>query len=389
MNTTLSIGSRCIELLRFPAQAQHPSLQAWGSEDELVLNEIFNNQPATGRTLLLNDEFGAIGCVLAESLGSDSVWQSDSFVAFQALKQNLLRNQLDAQFCLQNSVQVLNGKFDTVLLRLPKNHQYLEHQLNQLRHVISTNTRIIAFGKVKAVTNPILKLFESILGATKTSLAVKKSRLIYCTPSVEKLVDTAFAFEEQCWSLEKKYNNKELQLCNLANVFAAKQLDIGARVLLEHLPPLHDEAVIDLGCGNGVLGLVTLAQSEHVKVTFVDESYMAVESAKRAVIENLPEKLSCAEFVTDNCLDSVRANHNFQKIDRVLCNPPFHQQNTITDHIAWQMFNDAKACLKQGGKLWVVGNRHLAYHEKLKRIFGGVKTVASNAKFVILEAVKR
>jgi 23S rRNA A1618 N6-methylase RlmF len=25
----------------------------------------------------------------------------------------------------------------------------------------------------------------------------------------------------------------------------------------------------------------------------------------------------------------------------ILCNPPFHQQHAITDHIAWQMFNDA------------------------------------------------
>ena len=32
-----------------------------------------------------------------------------------------------------------------------------------------------------------------------------------------------------------------------------------------------------------------------------------------------------------------------------LCNPPFHQQHAVTDHIAWQMFNDSFKALKQGG----------------------------------------
>ena len=75
--------------------------------------------------------------------------------------------------------------------------------------------------------------------------------------------------------------------------------------------------------------------------------------------------------------------------DIVLCNPPFHQQNAITDHIAWQMFKDAQSLLKKGGQLFVVGNRHLDYPNKLKRLFGNSTTVATNQKFSILSATKR
>ncbi|MDM6867274.1 methyltransferase, partial [Escherichia coli] len=70
------------------------------------------------------------------------------------------------------------------------------------------------------------------------------------------------------------------------------------------------------------------------------------------------------------------------------CNPPFHQQHAITDHIAWQMFNDARRSLKYGGELYVVGNRHLDYFRKLKRAFGNCTTIATNNKFVILKATK-
>jgi 16S rRNA (guanine1207-N2)-methyltransferase len=70
-----------------------------------------------------------------------------------------------------------------------------------------------------------------------------------------------------------------------------------------------------------------------------------------------------------------------------MCNPPFHQQQAITDHIAWQMFCDAKRVLTNHGRLLVIGNRHLGYHAKLKRLFGNVSVIASNKKFVILQAV--
>lgn len=52
------------------------------------------------------------------------------------------------------------------------------------------------------------------------------------------------------------------------------------------------------------------------------------------------------------------------------------------------MFVEARKALCSGGALYVVGNRHLGYHEKLKRIFGNSETVGSNPKFVVLRAVR-
>ena len=56
---------------------------------------------------------------------------------------------------------------------------------------------------------------------------------------------------------------------------------------------------------------------------------------------------------------------------------------------AWQMFKDSLRVLKTGAELRIVGNRQLAYHVKLKRLFGNCETIASNKKFVILSAIKR
>jgi len=45
--------------------------------------------------------------------------------------------------------------------------------------------------------------------------------------------------------------------------------------------------------------------------------------------------------------------------------------------------------LRPGGELCIVGNRHLNYHVKLKRLFGNVEQLAANRKFVVLSARRR
>ena len=71
-----------------------------------------------------------------------------------------------------------------------------------------------------------------------------------------------------------------LVLVNHANVFSREKLDIGTRFLLDHLPAVEGPAhVVDLGCGNGVVGLAIAATAPEAHVTFVDESFMAVASA--------------------------------------------------------------------------------------------------------------
>jgi 23S rRNA (guanine1835-N2)-methyltransferase len=75
-------------------------------------------------------------------------------------------------------------------------------------------------------------------------------------------------------------------------------------------------------------------------------------------------------------------------IDWVLNNPPFHENHTIGDAMALQMFAESRDVLRRGGEVWVAGNRHLRYEAKLKRLFGNCDVVASNARFVVLRAVR-
>ena len=377
MQTLLDTAHCRLTLYRYPRQSQDP-LQAWDAADEYLINTLAEEPlEQDGPVIIMNDGFGALAAYLH---GHGPVCVSDSYISEQATLANLAENGLEASgITLQDALAPLPSAPALVVIKVSKYQALLEQQLLALRAVVTPATRILAAGKAKDIHSSTLKLFEKYLGPTRTSLAWKKARLIHCEPQADR-PDLTSPFPT-VWPLE----GSDMLIHNHANVFSRTSLDIGARFMLDNLPIHSARKVIDLGCGNGVLGLSLLAKDSEVEVTFIDESHMAVASARLNVEHNLPAALPRAHFMVNNCLDDVAVG----AADRILCNPPFHQLQAITDHIAWQMFTDAHRVLPQGGELWIVGNRHLDYHNKLKRLFANAQVVASNSKFVILKAIKR
>ncbi|MFJ9895510.1 methyltransferase [Streptomyces sp. NPDC091280] len=368
-------------LARFPEDPRD-RLRAWDASDEYLLRHLAErDSPLSGAVVIVGDRWGALATALA---GHRPAQITDSFLTQEATRANLARNGV-----APDSVRLLTTqdpppeRVDVLLVRVPKSLALLEDQLLRLAPGVRADTVVVGTGMVKEIHTSTLKLFERILGPTRTSLAEKKARLIHCAPRspgtrAANPWPHSYALPDDIGTVSGR------TVVNHAGVFCAERLDIGTRFFLRHLPSGRGpRRVVDLGCGNGVVGTAVSLADPEAEVLFVDESFQAVASAEATYKANgVPGH---AEFRVGDGLSGVPA----ESVDLVLNNPPFHSHQATTDATAWRMFTDARRALRPGGELWVVGNRHLAYHVKLRRFFGNSQLVASDPKFVVLKAVRR
>ncbi|MDH3219528.1 MAG: methyltransferase [Gammaproteobacteria bacterium] len=373
---TLLVPQGEFELQRNP---RDENLQAWDAADEFLLNYVHDIQVLSrhGRVLILNDAFGALAVALA---GHPVYSWSDSFLAQQALRDNLLANGYPVDQVKTNSgIDLPAVAVDCVLIKIPKMLSLLEHQLYGLRQILHRDTRIIAGGMARNIHSSTLELFERILGPTTTTRARKKSRLVMVER--DHSINQGQSHYPQSYELEV---DRVYRILNHASLFSRDRLDRGTRLLIENMP-VEDRfrRIVDLGCGSGVLGIVAAAFNPHASLLFCDESYMAVASAAANFGDAFAQTRD-AEFSVNDCLHKVAAESQ----DLVLVNPPIHQQHSVGDALAWRMFKDARRVLRRDGELRIVGNRHLGYHAKLRKLFGNCETIASDSKFVVLSSIK-
>ncbi len=371
------------------------SLRAWDAADEYLLEELFEHRqdwlPPNARVLVFNDQWGAL-CITLDKYGQhhgvsvvDLVALTDSWVANAALEANRNLNQLSPKPAVYTP-NCPAGPFDLVLYKLPKNMAYFEDMLGQLCQQLAPRAWVVGAAMVKHMPGSAITIATSLVGDTHTSLAWKKARLIISR-------NTASSSFKRAVSLST-YDVKEygLTLSSYSNVFSRQKLDIGTRVLLPLIPdltratpktqPRVAPVILDLACGNGVVGLVAAKRNPGARLILTDESAMAIESAKLNFARNLPAQ--AVQFLHTDALQGIEPN----SLDLVLCNPPFHEQHQVGDRIALRMFKQARQALKPRGSMLVVGNRHLGYHLMLKKLFGQAAVVASHPKFVVLQVEK-
>jgi len=363
-----------LTLSRYPKTSDQ-SLRAWNAADEYILDHVTENITLceSSNILIINDQFGALTCSLSEC--SPVCW-SDSFLSRTAIAENLKTNRLPEKNYFIERIENITQTdicFDLILIRIPKHNSLLEFQLKSLAKLINDETVILSAGMTKEIHNSTTTLFNRYIGETTTSLAKKKARLIFSKPSLVPKTLHDLQSDIKTYELQ----NHKLTSYGLPGVFSRDSLDIGSRVLLNYLPETKEnQNLIDLGCGTGILGTIVAKDNSTLNLTFCDESFLAVESAKITYEKNIGRN---AKFHVTDVLAGLENN----QYDHILCNPPFHQQNVQTLSIANKMFRQSALKLKDTGELRVVANRHLKYSPMLNQYFKNVKMISNDSKFVV------
>jgi 16S rRNA G1207 methylase RsmC len=230
----------------------------------------------------------------------------------------------------------------------------------------------------KHLPRGVADIIEQYVGPTRRHRGHGKARLF------SAIVD------KSCTASDPRYRRffcPELacEIDALPNVFSGEQLDGGSRLLISQFEQLPDAShIVDLGCGSGVLGLAALQRQPAARVVFIDESNLAVASARHNIKRILPALSAQCRFVQADGFSG------FQDAppELVLCNPPFHQQHVVDDYTGRRLLRQTRRVLATGGELWLVANRHLPYGKALQRDFASVTRLLESDKFIVWRALK-
>src|SRR5690554_6476814 len=238
-----------LTLKRYPVLKADTFL-AWNASDEYIIKEINSRKTKYKRVLLIEDEFGAIGI----SLSADQIFfVNDSILSQKGIEANFQLNQKEL-----NNISFLSPydsfppDIDLVVIKLPKVNNYCEFLLAKINLSYDSNLDFIAGSMVKYLNSSIYKLCQSYLSEFTYSLSWKKAKII-----TGKLAAT-----QEKKEFNTTLNEFDLTLINYPNLFSARKLDLGTRFFLENYEkltfPQTGEKIIDVGSGNGILGLKIL-----------------------------------------------------------------------------------------------------------------------------------
>ena len=359
-----------LTLERYPASSDK-SLTAFNQAESILVNRVLADF-SDKKISIINENFGAISCVLHEQIVDQ---YNDSFLSHFGCEVNLKHNNLDQTKPLLLEPSLLTG--DLIVGLLPKSLSFFKWQLEQLSKL---NKPVLMAGMVKYISKGHIDLMNQYFEDTQVSRAEKKARCV--------LLSHPKNFKSNAKQPKHEFNN--IQVENLPGVFCQKHIDIGARFFIEQFKNIEVSEsfnIADLGCDNGILSLAMAKMHSKHTLNFdcFDESMQAVKCAEHNwLLNELDQSKHSAAFIQNDGL----LNQAPKKYDIIICNPPFHQNHTVGIHITQSLIKQAKVCLKDDGEFWVVANRTLPYLNELKSHFKQVNQVSQNAKFKVFMTKK-
>ena len=349
------------DLERYPPTTDR-SLRATSAADELLLEWYRENLPVTDTPLIQHDRFG----VLAAGVGGTCRFVATFHSQEEALRRNLRGAPPQLLTPVDRPMAPLRA-----LLRVPKSLELFEVYLRQLAATAGADTRLAAGFMTRHFTPRLLEIAGRYAATVTQSRARKKARLLLLSDFRKEGVAGP-----QVPGKSLAFGSREYR--QYYGVFSGNHIDHATRFLLEawaaypELSELTPRTITDLASGNGIIGGELQRHYPEAKLIAIDDSVLAVESARG----NLPD----ADVRYDHTLDSLADNSQ----ELVVTNPPFHFGYENNIEVSLGLFRQAARVLAPGGHLVIVANRHLNYATHLERLYPEVRVVAGTDKYEIL-----
>ncbi|WP_439592125.1 class I SAM-dependent methyltransferase [Microbacterium sp.] len=361
-------------LRRWP-DVEGDGLVAMDAADRLILDESAHARSgaASGGLVVIGDAYGALTLAAADGGARGIRVHQDPLTAERALEANAVVTGLEGTFTSLPFAAELVRDATIVLLRLPRALDALRDIAALVAAHASPEVVVFAGGRLKHMTPTMNDVLRAHFTRVDVTHARQKSRVLVARGPHDGH-DPAPAQAEV----------DGVAVCAYGGVFAGASVDIGTRLLLDHLPTQAPGGgmVIDFACGTGVIAAALATRHPGLDVYATDQSAAAVASARATAAANgVADRVS---VVRDDLLSRVPDT----SASFIALNPPFHTGAAVTPDIAPRFFADAARSLTPGGELWTVWNSALRYRPALERLVGPTRQIARTAKFTVTASVK-
>jgi 16S rRNA (guanine1207-N2)-methyltransferase len=382
---SVKIGGRAYDI------ATKPGAFAYGRLDPATLLLAEHVDVKDGDTVVhMNCGNGLVGAVASLAGKASRVLLTDrSIVSVDAARRTLVANGVrNGEALLGHGAQALptDVEADSVAIRIPQERLALLQLLVDAFSVLKIGGRCYIAGAtnegIKTAATTIEKLFGNARVLSRDSShrvvsAVKRSE----SPASAEGLDSPFLERDAFNELDVTLRGKRYKLYSRPGVFSWDHVDEATTILAEVMQIREGDAVLDIGCGSGALGVVAASLSGHGPITMVDADVEAVRSATRSADAN---GLVNYRALTSDVAGAVLG----ERFDVVVTNPPFHVGKATDLNVPLQFIHDAWEVLVHGGRLFLVANRTLPYEQAIKHRFGNVANLHDGPRFKVLTATR-
>lgn len=367
-----------------------PELLAYDATDRLLLETIADDDELAqiarepDRLVVIGDRHGALTLGARTVLGAHRVRvHQDPLLAERALAQNAARLGLADVSAYTNHPldAALLSDARLVMLQLPRSLAELDEIAHAIARWASPEVTVLAGGRVKHMTRAMNEVLRRSFGEVSAGLARQKSRVLVARaprPAAE-LGDPPFPV----WGDDPDLT---FRLAAYGATFGGAEFDHGSRLLLATLTDAgwpEADRIVDLGCGNGVLGVAAALARSTARIIASDQSAAAIAATRLTAAA-----AGVADRVEVHRADATEAVPDAWA-DLVLLNPPFHTGAAVHAGVARRLIRSAARALHPGGELRIVFNSHLGYRPFVDRAIGPTRQIAKNRTFTVLSAVRR
>lgn len=267
---------------------------------------------------------------------------------------------------------------DTVIYYWPKSVMEGQHQLLQLLRTGGLKKSYFLVGSNRSG----IRRCETWLtqwGYIKKVDVARRCSLYHFT------LKTVPDFDDSGWKTSRSPDG--LELGSFPGVFSYGRSDRGSLELLSTLAshPLKKSLpkTLDIGCGQGLLGLTLLSRGMVSDVVFSDVSIAALESVKKNLILNPMLEHSKPQVRT---VASDQFSNISETFDLIVTNPPFHMGQKDDHGFGEYFLPEIYKHLAKGGALRLVANSFLPYGRWLNETFGAYAVLKKSPHFTVYEA---